>query len=84
VKPPCSYFGGKTAVGGRIAALLPPHEHYVEPFAGIGSEGVGALRNRRRFVGIELKPSYYRAAVRNLRAAENGNGQDSLFDLEAG
>jgi DNA adenine methylase len=34
VKPPFPYFGGKTAIAGRIAALLPPHEHYVEPFAG--------------------------------------------------
>jgi DNA adenine methylase len=34
VKPPFTYFGGKTALAERIAALLPPHEHYVEPFAG--------------------------------------------------
>jgi len=34
VKPPFTYFGGKTAIAERIAALLPPHEHYVEPFAG--------------------------------------------------
>lgn len=34
MKPPFTYFGGKTAVADRIAALLPSHEHYVEPFAG--------------------------------------------------
>ena len=34
MKPPFTYFGGKTAIAPRIAALLPPHEHYVEPFAG--------------------------------------------------
>jgi len=34
VKPPFTYFGGKTSIAERIAALLPPHEHYVEPFAG--------------------------------------------------
>lgn len=34
MKPPFTYFGGKTTIGPRIAALLPPHEHYVEPFAG--------------------------------------------------
>lgn len=34
MKPPFTYFGGKTAIAGRIAALLPAHEHYVEPFAG--------------------------------------------------
>jgi DNA adenine methylase len=34
LKPPFSYFGSKLALAGRIAALLPPHSHYVEPFAG--------------------------------------------------
>lgn len=34
LKPPFTYFGGKTAIAERIAALLPPHGHYVEPFAG--------------------------------------------------
>lgn len=34
MKPPFTYFGGKTAIAEKIAALLPPHRHYVEPFAG--------------------------------------------------
>jgi len=34
LKPPFTYFGGKTMVAPQIVALLPPHEHYVEPFAG--------------------------------------------------
>jgi DNA adenine methylase len=34
MKPPFTYFGGKTAIASQIAALLPAHEHYVEPFAG--------------------------------------------------
>lgn len=32
--PPMAYYGGKTRLASRIAALLPAHEHYVEPFAG--------------------------------------------------
>ncbi len=36
------------------------------PFAGIGSEGYVALDCGRKFIGIELKPSYWRQAVRNL------------------
>lgn len=32
--PPLAYFGGKTQLAPKIAALLPPHQHYVEPFAG--------------------------------------------------
>jgi DNA adenine methylase len=34
MKPPFTYFGGKTAIASRIVAMLPVHEHYVEPFAG--------------------------------------------------
>lgn len=33
-KPPFAYFGGKTRLAERIIQLLPPHAHYVEPFAG--------------------------------------------------
>lgn len=32
--PPFTYFGGKQTLAPAIAALLPAHEHYVEPFAG--------------------------------------------------
>jgi DNA modification methylase len=57
-----------------------PGEVVLSPFAGIGSEGVGALRNRRKFVGVELKPSYYRVASRNLAAAQAASVAPSLWD----
>lgn len=44
-------------------------ELVLSPFAGIGSEGVGALRNGRRFVGCELKASYWKIACENLEMA---------------
>lgn len=34
MKPPIPYFGSKQALAGWIVSLLPPHEHYVEPYAG--------------------------------------------------
>ena len=34
LKPPFSYYGGKTTLAPQIAKLLPAHDHYVEPFAG--------------------------------------------------
>lgn len=34
MKPPFAYYGGKTTLADRIVDLLPPHTHYVEPFAG--------------------------------------------------
>ena len=46
-----------------------PGDIVFSPFAGIGSEGYQAIKRGRRFVGIELKESYYRVAVNNLRMA---------------
>lgn len=45
-------------------------EVVLSPFAGIGSEGYEALRHGRRYLGVELKPEYFMAAVKNLRRAE--------------
>ena len=43
-----------------------PGDLILSPFAGVGSEGVVALQHGRRFVGVELKRSYYETAARNL------------------
>ncbi len=53
-----------------------PGDVVLSPFAGIGSEGYVSLQMGRRFVGVELKASYYEQAARNLKAALS---QDSLF-----
>ena len=53
-----------------------PGDRVLSPFAGIGSEGVVALEMGRRFVGVELKRSYYEQAARNLAGA---TAQTSLF-----
>jgi len=51
-----------------------PGENVLTPFMGVGSEVYSAVMNHRRGIGIELKPSYYRQAVRNLEwAAENAD-----------
>jgi len=46
----------------------------LSPFAGIGSEGYVSLQHERRFIGIELKPEYYRTALKNLAAAQKQLG----------
>lgn len=56
-----------------------PGDVVLSPFAGIGSEGYVSLKLGRRFVGVELKASYYRQAVANLRAVETDR-LNSLFD----
>jgi hypothetical protein len=58
-----------------------PGDVVLSPFAGIGSEGVVALQERRRFIGIELKGSYTKQAAANLANAEAG--QAPLFADEA-
>lgn len=56
-----------------------PGDIVLSPFAGIGSEGYQALLLSRKFVGIELKPSYYNVAVENLTAAERKATEKKLF-----
>jgi len=59
-----------------------PNDVVLSPFAGIGSEGHVALKFGRRFVGIELKKSYWEQARRNLIAAEESQGEASLFSMK--
>ncbi len=58
-----------------------PGELVLDPFAGIGTVPYVAVRLGRRAVGIELKRSYWRAAVRNVGRAEEMARQRTLFDL---
>jgi len=46
-----------------------PGEVVLTPFLGVGSEAYGAVAMGRRAIGIELKPSYYRQAVKNVQEA---------------
>lgn len=55
-----------------------PGDIVLSPFAGIGSEGWVSLEQGRRFVGIELKTSYYEQACRNLAEAAS-LGQVDMF-----
>ena len=48
------------------------------PFAGIGSEGYIALQMGRKFLGAELKRSYWEQAHRNLSRAKEQQG--TMFD----
>jgi len=58
-----------------------PGDTVLSPFMGIGSEGVMSLRNKRRFIGVELKEAYFRQAVKHLQNEEKN--APSLFDLMA-
>lgn len=56
-----------------------PGEVVLTPFMGVGSEVYGAVRNGRKGVGIELKPSYYRQAVKNCLQATQDRREGQLL-----
>ena len=55
-----------------------PGEVVLTPFMGVGSEVYGAIINGRRAIGVELKSSYYRQAVKNCEAAASRTDQDDM------
>jgi hypothetical protein len=61
-----------------------PGETVLTPFMGVGSEVYSAVRWGRMGIGAELKPSYYRQAVKNLEMAvedlDSKEDQCDLFD----
>jgi DNA modification methylase len=57
-----------------------PGDICLDPFNGIGSTGYTAIKAGRKYVGVELKESYYNAAVNNIQNAEPR--QQTLFDLD--
>lgn len=61
-----------------VALWSNPGDVVFSPFAGIGSEGYQAVRMGRKFIGIELKPSYFNVACQNLEAAQQS--QVDLFN----
>lgn len=64
----------------RRALLLwsNPGDLVLSPFSGIGSEGYVAIQQGRRFLGVELKESYYKQAIANLKAAKSTTS--TMFD----
>lgn len=58
-----------------------PGETVLTPFMGVGSEIYGALLNGRKGIGVELKASYYKQALKNVGAAviERDREQAPLF-----
>jgi DNA modification methylase len=62
-----------------------PGETIWTPFMGVGSEVYEAIRQGRKGVGAELKPSYYRQALKNIAEAlrtDRTNEQQDLFGTE--
>lgn len=58
-----------------------PGDMVFSPFAGIGSEGYVAIEMGRKFIGAELKRSYWQLAQRNLGEARE-HKDSGLFNTE--
>lgn len=56
-----------------------PDEVVLTPFMGVGSEVYGAVLNGRRGIGIELKPSYYHQAVKNMAECKPDMETEDMF-----
>lgn len=69
----------KTVIRRAVELWSNPGDIVFSPFAGIGSEGFVAIGEGRRFVGAELKHSYYRQACANLAIAAESHSQEHLF-----
>ena len=61
-----------------------PGENVLTPFMGVGSEVYGAVSNGRRGVGIELKPSYYAQAVKNILVGESKSEEEEQVAFNFG
>lgn len=59
-----------------------PGEVVLTPFMGVGSEVFGAVSMGRRGVGVELKPTYYRQALKNLPKALLPKENELQFQFE--
>lgn len=62
-----------------LALWSNPGDVVLSPFMGIGSEGYVSIQHGRKFVGFELKESYYNQACANLKIAETKASALSLF-----
>lgn len=69
-----------TVIRRGIELWTNPGDIVLTPFLGIGSEAYMAVKMNRKAVGIELKESYYRQAVANVKEATKQR-QPDLFDF---
>lgn len=60
-----------------------PDELIMDPFNGVGSTGIKGMELGRRYTGFEIKESYYKTTVKNLKKSEAGKMQyqTTIFDI---
>lgn len=58
-----------------------PGDVVFSPFTGIGSEGFVSIEMGRKFIGAELKESYFKQAALNIASAEQEKTQDLFHEI---
>jgi DNA modification methylase len=67
-----------------IVRYTNPGDVVLDPFSGLGTVGVVAIEEGRRYVGVELNQDYFDISAKYLTEAETiKNGRMSLFDMSA-
>lgn len=68
-----------TVIRRAIELWTNPNDIVLSPFGGIGSEGYVSIQEGRRYIGAELKDTYYKQLVANCDAAIASRYHGSLF-----
>lgn len=68
-------------IGRCVTLWSNPGETILTPFAGVGSEAWGAIKNGRKALAVELKPTYYRQMIKNLQSIDEPDQEKLLFDV---
>jgi site-specific DNA-methyltransferase (adenine-specific) len=63
--------GKPVAVMDEIVRICPAGGTILDPFMGSGTTGIAALKRGRRFVGIEIEPSYFDVACRRIESTSH-------------
>lgn len=79
MRPPFRWFGSKVRMAPALVALLPPHMHYVEPFA--GSAAVLFAKPRSRLETLNDLDGEVVNVYRTLRTPELGRRLAELVEL---
>ncbi len=61
--------GKPTPLMQELVRIVPPGQTVLDPFAGLGTTGVAAAIEGRRFIGIEMNPHYFQIAVDRIEQA---------------
>lgn len=59
-----------------------PGEVVLSPFGGVGSEPFAAVKLGRKAIAVELKPSYYRQAIKNMKHVHDEETDQEILNFE--